>query len=335
MTRQFMLAAAAVAALTAAALAPPEKKPWELKPPAPAVALKPAKLARLDGQTCGECHADVVEEWAGTAHAIAWVDEEYKEEVADKTRPQSCYGCHIPKPILAAGLPARAEARTEAQHLGISCESCHLGPGGAMLGPWGATTSAHRSELSEHMTEKASSAMCALCHSTNIGPVVGVAKDFVSSKMEERGKSCIACHMAPLERKPSKGAMEGAPVRAGRSHAIQTPRDPAFLALAFEPTLRIEGGQSVVSIRNGAGHRVPGLIGRRIEFLAEVLGADGKVLGQLRQVLDARAYLPVDQSMEIAIDAVGAAVRLRGLHHDPRRNEPVEFLNVRLEPSGR
>jgi len=94
------------------------------------------------------------------------------------------------------------------------------------------------------MTETASSRMCAVCHATNIGPVVGIAKDFLGAKLEEQGSSCIGCHMAPMDRKPSKGAEESAPVRPGRSHAIQTPRDPAFLALAFEPSVAHEGARA-------------------------------------------------------------------------------------------
>jgi cytochrome c5 len=319
-----------------------DDKPWALKPPAPAVALKPPKLEKLEGETCGQCHADVVTEWASTAHAIAWVDEVYREEVKDKSRPDSCYGCHVPKPILpmlttgqGGGPMARAEARSDGRDLGISCQACHEAADGTMVGPWGAATSAHKTASSPSMTEKAASALCAVCHSTNIGPVVGIAKDFVAAKLEESGKSCIACHMAPMERAPSKSAAEGASPQPGRSHALQTPRDPAFLALGFEPSLRIEGGKSVVTIRNRAGHRIPGLIGRKIEFKAEVLDAGGKTLAQGGLTLDARSYLPIEKSVELAVGAAGSAVRLRGLHFDPRRDEPVEFLNVRLEASGR
>lgn len=310
-----------------------EKPPvWELKPPAPAVALRPPRLERLEGETCGECHADIVEEWAPTAHAVAWLDEVFQGEVKEKTRPQSCYGCHIPKPLLAAGLASRAEARVERRHLGISCESCHLGESGTMLGPWGARTDAHKTQASDYMTEKAGSSMCMVCHSTNIGPVVGIAKDFVVTRQAERGRSCLGCHMAPVERKPSKGALEGAAARAGRSHAFQTPRDPAFLRLAFEPTVRVEGGKSIVTIKNRAGHRVPGLIGREIELRAEALDGQGKVLGRGSLSIDAHAYLPVDWSVELAVEAAGDEVHLVGLHHDPRAEKPIPFLDLRLKP---
>jgi hypothetical protein len=327
----------ALALLLAGSLAAEEDKAFPLKPPAPAVALKPPKLEKLEGETCGKCHADVLEEWVSTAHAISWVDEVYRDEIKDKSRPESCHACHVPKPVLAAasGPVDRAQARDQGRDLGISCESCHAGPDGAMLGPWGAPTSAHRSAKSDAMTEKASSAMCAVCHSTNIGPVVGIAKDFVAAKFEEKGKSCIGCHMAPVERKPADGAADGSAPKPGRSHAIQTPRDPSFLALAFEPSLKTAGGKSVVSIQNRAGHRIPGLIGRKIEFQAEVLSADGKKIGQGSLVLDARTYLPVEKSVEVPLSATGASVHLRGLHHDPRQEKPVEFLDVKLEAGGR
>jgi hypothetical protein len=300
---------------------------WKLEPPKPAVALKPPRLEKLEGDTCGKCHADVVGEWVSTAHAIAWVDEVYREEIKDKTRPEGCYGCHAPKPILAAGLAARAEARSDGRDIGISCEACHLGPEGAMLGPTGAENPAHKSVKSEHMTEKASSAMCAACHSTNIGPVVGIAKDFVAAKLDAQGKSCVGCHMAAVERKPADGA-----AHSGRSHEIQTPRDPAFLARAFEPSVRVEGGKTIVVLKNKAGHRIPGLIGRKIEFQVEVLGADGKPAGKGSLVLDAKNYLAVEKSSEIAVAATGKSVHVRGLHHDPRAEKPVEFLDVSLEP---
>ena len=328
------LVAGAVPAAWTSAQGGGAEEPWKLEKPEPAVALKPPKLADLSGETCGECHAAVVAEWTGTAHAISWVDEVYRDEIADRKRPESCHGCHVPKSIVADGLAPKAEAREEAKSLGISCQTCHLGPGGAMLGPWGAPTTAHATTASPLMNVKGSSAMCAVCHSTNIGPVVGIAKDFFTAKMEDRGRSCIGCHMAQAERAPSKGAAEGASSRPGRSHEIQTPRDPKFLARAFHPDLSVRGGTFVVTLWNQTGHRVPGLIGRSIEFQAELQDADGKKVSAKSLTLDARSYLAVDGKSEITLEGKGSSVRLRGLHHDPRREEPVEFLDVKLQPSG-
>ena len=303
-----------------------------LGPPKPAIALKPAKLEKLDGEACGKCHADVLEEWVSTAHAIAWVDEVYKDEVKDKTRPEGCYGCHAPSLILASGsLAQRAEVRADARDLGISCVACHQGPDGAILGANGKETPAHKSAKSDWMTDKASSAMCAACHSTNIGPVVGIAKDYVTAKLDTEGKTCVGCHMGEVDRKAS----DGGPAKTGRSHAIQTPRDPSFLARAFTPTVRVDAGKTIVTLKNEAGHRIPGLIGRKIEFQVEVLGADGKTAGKGSLVLDAKSYLPVQKSAEIQVAAAGKSIHVVGLHHDPRSETPVPFLDATLEPSGR
>src|SRR5262249_40973201 len=106
------IASAAVLLLSLAARTATDEKPWELAAPAPAIQLRPAKLDKLEGESCGKCHADVVAEWVATAHAVSWLDEFYREALKEKTRPQTCYGCHVPKPLLADGLAARAEARS-------------------------------------------------------------------------------------------------------------------------------------------------------------------------------------------------------------------------------
>jgi hypothetical protein len=326
------IASAAVVFL-ALAWSAPDEKPWELAPPAPAIRLRPEKLEKLEGEKCTTCHSDVLAEWASTAHAISWLDEAYREALTEKSRPQTCWSCHTPKPLLGNGLSARAEARSELQDLGISCTSCHSAADGAVLGPAGRASSAHTARASDFMTEKSSSALCSVCHSTNIGPVVGIAKDFESSKQQERGRSCIGCHMQSLERKPAQGAPDGAAAYKGRSHAIQTPRDPAFLARAFEITLAVDGKRSLITIKNLAGHRVPGLIGRSVEFQAEVLDAQGQKLASGELAFDAQRYLPVDQSAQIPLGAVGAKVRIVGLHRDPRADAPVRFLERELEPA--
>src|SRR5436305_444906 len=102
----------AVTVLSSLAWAVQKKAPsWDLAKPAPAIALKPAKLDKPEESKCIACHADVVSEWASTAHAIAWLDEEYKEALADKRRPDTCYGCHIPKPLLQGDLQVKPAFR--------------------------------------------------------------------------------------------------------------------------------------------------------------------------------------------------------------------------------
>lgn len=299
------------------------QEPWPLRDPAPAVDLRPARLERLDGLTCGECHAAIVDEWSHTGHAIAWVDEVYQEALSERKSPGLCASCHIPEPILAEGDIRRPRAREADPHLGIDCAACHLGPDGTWLGPRGAATDAHPTAASPHLTAPGSSALCARCHSTNIGPVIGIAKDFQEGGLEAKGFSCVGCHMAPL---PAEG---DAPAR--RSHLIQTPRDPAFLRLAFEPELRRDGGALRVVVHNRAGHRVPGLIGRMLRFRAEALDAAGAVVATAETTLDVDKHVPLGASFELALDG-GVRIRLVGDQSDPREPERwVRFLEEELE----
>ncbi len=302
-------------------------EPWKLAEPAPAIALRPESLQGLESYSCATCHEEVAREWARSAHGVAWLDEQYRAALKEKKRPALCYGCHVPEPLLAEGpgLAPRADAREEGRELGISCESCHLGPDGAQLGPRGTSVDAHPSQVSEHMSAPGSTALCSLCHSTNIGPVIGVAKDFAAADMGSRGLSCVGCHMAPVERSWAAGA----PARTGRSHALQTPRDPAFLRLAFGLEWQAAGSRLVLA--NQAGHRVPGLIGREIRFTVELLDEGGNVLETAETVIDEQVYLPVQGTREVAFTKSGASVHVVGLHKDPRAPEPVTFLDERLE----
>lgn len=299
-----------------------------LATPAPAVALRPAALPGLEGYGCASCHAEVSSEWAASAHGLAWVDEQYRAALADKKRPELCYGCHAPEPLLAGVLASRPETRDERRELGVHCESCHQDHTGAMLGPRGTAVEAHASKLHDSMKTPGSNELCSACHATNIGPVIGIAKDFAAAKMAERGLSCVGCHMAPVERSWAAGA----PARTGRSHALQTPRDPAFLRLAFGRELRSVGGKSVLVLKNRAGHRVPGLVGRQLAFTAELQDASGATLERRELAFDERAYLPVDGTRELAFTRSGARVRLVGKHKDPRAAEPVVFVDETVVP---
>lgn len=298
------------------------QSPDDLPPlgvPAPAVSLRPAELTGLDDFSCAECHASIVAEWASTAHALAWEDEVYRAAIADRRNPRLCTSCHIPGPLLATGEIRRPRAREADLHHGVDCAACHLGPDDTWLGPHGAPTDAHATAASEHLTAPGSNALCARCHATSIGPVIGIAKDFEEAGLAERGLSCVGCHLAPLPR-----ASEDEPLR--RSHALQTPRDPSFLRRAFHVRRSAAG----VVVENRAGHRVPGLIGREIRLVAQALDAAGDVVAEAERTLDARAYLAVEGSFELEV--AGTRMRVLGDHLDPREPDRwVRFLDEDLE----
>ena len=307
-----------------------------LKTPAPVDDGDVQLLEDWDLMSCAGCHETIAEEWARTRHGQAWVHGHYQKQIGKKRRPQSCHGCHIPEPMHLGELgrkPTPRDEELEKLHFGISCRTCHEGPDGTILGPWGAPTDAHESVQGSSFTSAAASnQLCISCHRTTIGPVIGIAKDFEVTGQEGKGLSCVGCHMAPVER-PVATDDDDQPtqVRKGRSHLLQTPRDPAFLALAFGLEARREGDSVVVVLSNQAGHRVPGLTERVITFEAEVLDAAGEVLEQGELELTTRAYLAVDEENELRIPASGGAqVRVRGLHDFPGVSRPVEFLDRTL-----
>lgn len=320
-------------AATAAAVSRQGSPLGELSDPAPAVALEPVAVPDAAAVRCAGCHAAVAAEWASTAHGIAWVDQHYQAALAERTRPELCAGCHVPAPLLATGeLPRQPKAREDGEEPrghGITCASCHQGAGETVLGPRGSATPAHPTEKSAYMAEK-SSELCAGCHKTNIGPVVGIAKDFPESKAAAQGGSCVGCHMRTVER-PWANAAGGAADPAvaaheGRSHALQTPRDPAFLKLAFELSYRVEGGSTTVVVKNRTGHRVPGLQGRELSFRFEAVKG-GAVAASGELVLDVRAYLPVDGEKTVTLAAAADSVRVHAEHLDPRAGAPIVFLD--------
>ncbi len=325
-------AALAFRARQASASAPGGER-FELSKPAPALDGRPARLEQAAESSCNECHAAIVEEWAASTHAQAWVNELYQEDLEGRKKAESCHGCHIPAPLHAlSDLSAKPQPRpaqgAEPWHFGVSCESCHLAPDGAQLGPTGAPNDAHPTRKHENFVGAGSNALCAACHRTTVGPVIGIAKDFLGSEAADGGASCVECHLAVL-REVDDGA---GGKRAVRSHELQSARDPAFLAQCFELSAELDGESVRLRVRNRAGHRVPGLVGRAIEFRARSLDATGRELAKAALTIDTDAYLPLGESALLEVGRAGVRLEVEGWRHDPRLSKPLRFLARELEP---
>jgi len=314
---------------------------WKLGPAKPAPDGRPLENPIWKEIACAGCHEDVAREWARTTHATAWIDPRYQEELADRRKPEACHNCHIPEPLSGVEPGAKPAARDASQpgwtHSGIDCAACHLGKEREILGPVGAATKVHTSKRSPAFTAAGQSQLCLACHATNVGPVIGIGKDFVETRQSEQGRSCVGCHMQALEREfvsdPATHERNGDapyPKRAGRSHELQSPRDPAFLARAFALTARVAGQQTTLSVRNACGHRVPGLIGREIELEAELLDEQGRSLGRQKLTFDHARFLPTDEEARLEFEKPGARVRIRGLHQSPGFAERALFLETEI-----
>ncbi len=230
--------------------------------------------------TCGKCHTEIYGEWKDRAHAQAWTDPIYQDALKDKKRPELCYPCHIPTSVLDR-LGSKPSTRDDLREEGVTCVSCHKKEQ-AMHGPFGAKTDAHPSEKDPAFTEQGSTALCASCHSTKIGPVLPVAKDFEEAKLADKGKSCVGCHMAEIERHMAVSMVTGTPTgekRKGRKHDILGPNDPEFCAKAFKLGARTDGKDIVLTIENEAGHRVPGLTLRKFVVVVRCLDGNKKEIG--------------------------------------------------------
>ena len=289
------------------------------------------QLADMSGLECAACHRTVAEEWRLSTHATAWQDEHYQRELRSTRKKDRCHGCQAPPPMIAAGLPSHPEAREGHRHLGVECSSCHLDVDGeTVLGPYGVETEAHPTARSDLFTGD-DSALCISCHSTTIGPVIGVAQDFVDTKQAELGLSCIGCHMPGL-RGPIANDDAGTeyPTRRRRSHRLNTPRDPVFLATAFGLSAELRAGRAVLSIENLAGHRVPGTTRRELTFRVQVIDRHGDVVDEHEHLIDHRRFLPVEETVEVELAEGGVKLRVRGLHETDGMRRPQEFMDVEL-----
>lgn len=317
-----------------------------LAEPRPIDADRPSHLPGWERHSCAKCHEEVAREWASSTHAMAWIDPRYQEALADMKRPEACHNCHIPAPLhpqAADGKPpqkpatrplasAAADApRMDADvHYGVSCATCHEGKDGVILGPRGGPTDAHPTQKDDSFTDDGADRLCISCHATSVGPVVGVAKDFVDTRQRQtHGLSCVGCHMQPLERPIA--AEEGKPAhpsRSTRSHALQTPRDPAFAARAFAITVEPQGADGfLVALANTTGHRVPGLVGR--EFLVDAIlrDASGAELAREELVVDRGSAIPADGAARLELPTKPGAreVLVVVRHLGPGMDDPIEI----------
>jgi nitrate/TMAO reductase-like tetraheme cytochrome c subunit len=261
---------------------------------------EPAGKDPSSAASCGKCHADHFREWSGRAHSQAFVDPVYQRALKERSRPESCHGCHAPVEVLAK-LGKKPDARATLREEGVHCVSCHR-LGDTIHGPLECATDAHRSEQDPAFLTPGVSALCASCHSMKIGPVLPVARDFQDSGHARSGKSCVTCHMPEIERPlVADPVAAGAPAkRVTHDHRVLGPGDVEFCAKAFELGLRKGERGLMVLVTNRAGHRVPGLTLRKFVVRVRVVAADGSELAAAPPLeLSAENDLRVEETREI------------------------------------
>lgn len=181
---------------------------------APDVAADPSPRA------CAECHAEVVAEWEGSAHARAWSAPGFQAALQAEAAPEACAGCHAPDLVLA-GAPAPPSPRAGDRGQGVDCRACHLGPDGALAGPRGADP---ERVLPAHPVRKdyflyRTSQLCGTCHRATLteterwGPELGGVQP-----------RCQECHMPEVTRALTQSEGLGERIEAARAGAVRQHR---------------------------------------------------------------------------------------------------------------
>jgi nitrate/TMAO reductase-like tetraheme cytochrome c subunit len=267
-----------------------------------------------DAESCGTCHKVIYEQWKGTSHAEAWSNPLYQASLIGKRRPESCYGCHIPVSI-HDHLGKRPPARQEHKHEGVGCAACHVHQG-KVLGSRGTETEAHPGERSKAFGRKASES-CRTCHSTKIGPVLPLGRDFEEAGFVKSGKTCRSCHMpryrGPIANDPDTGEPVGK-ARRTRSHVLLGPTDKELMDGAFAFDVDATGARPILRLHNKAGHRIPGLLFRYFEAKFVALDADGKEIWQHEATISGRKPIPVREMLRIEGPERGRQFRVEVRH---------------------
>ena len=86
----------------------------------------------LGAQTCKRCHADIVEQWATSAHRFASFNNPFYRKAVELTRTtvgkeksQWCGGCHDPAIMLAGNMTEEIDPVTLEAQAGLTCLACH------------------------------------------------------------------------------------------------------------------------------------------------------------------------------------------------------------------
>jgi hypothetical protein len=90
--------------------------------------------ARIGSETCARCHADIVEQWAKSAHRYASFNnpfyrasvEAIRKEDDGKKRSQWCAGCHDPAIMMAGNMTKEIVPTIPESQAGLTCLACHL-----------------------------------------------------------------------------------------------------------------------------------------------------------------------------------------------------------------
>ncbi len=205
-------------------------------------------------ENCGSCHVEQYAEWKETAHAKAYISEDFKSQ-SDDYQDEECLFCHIPGEVLSV----ERKARNYNRHEGVTCVSCHLYKQ-TMHGPHssGALFSPHSiSQNSKVDSRLESSQICGVCHEETY-------EQWDEQRKNKDYPTCHGCHGATVKRPHTKGTnffskllVLFEPEHTVRSHYLILPNQKET-GLGPELSLdRIEGEMLRFTLLNSLPHDFP------------------------------------------------------------------------------
>lgn len=141
---------------------------------------------------CGSCHLLQFQEWSGSPHAQAYVNESFQQAFLDGG-DEECLGCHAPLEIRQGETLPRSFNRDE----GITCISCHLSQG-RMHGPHKSSALFHPHPVQEEDDFYLRVEICAACHGETYEEYRRIAE-------KREVQTCQQCHAAPKQRTATQG----------------------------------------------------------------------------------------------------------------------------------
>jgi hypothetical protein len=211
-------------------------------------------------QSCGRCHAEVLDEWKGTLHATAWQDPVF---VAAAGRPMKmeCKPCHSPQPVLFGELAMdwgyRPYLRDFNHADSVNCVACHLRSDGTVAARQDRPDAPCRPVRDPRLR---SPVLCGTCHN----PTHEANYEWERSQARALGVACNDCHSQVVYRTGADGRK-----KAGFSHVFPGGNDPEFVRKAIRSDCSLRGRELSIRVENRSAHKFPGEVPTRI-FLIRI-----------------------------------------------------------------
>src|SRR5262245_46797320 len=162
--------------------------------------------ARIGSETCARCHADIVEQWARSAHRYASFNnpfyrasvEAIRKEEDGKKRSQWCAGCHDPAIMMAGNMTKEIVPTIPESQAGLTCLACHLMDSVHGVGGNGGYRIADE-EPSPYLFSSAKSGVGAEIHDALVKSKPDAHKRDMLKPVFRTSEYCGTCHKVSLD----------------------------------------------------------------------------------------------------------------------------------------